>query len=159
MKPHPIYTKYSANELGKIIGIRGEITPHFHKSTGYLRFSIRHDGKIKSIAAHRFIWECINGLIADDTLEINHKDGDKTHNKLVNLELVTASENCLHRSTLYPETGRGESNAAAKLSEIQAKELISLLPYKRNVELGLQFGLHPQYVSLIRTGKRWKHLQ
>lgn len=47
-------------------------------------------GKVR--AFHRAMWEHVNGPIPD-SLEIDHIDGDRLNNKIVNLRLVTRSQN------------------------------------------------------------------
>ena len=42
----------------------------------------------------------------DNTLQINHIDGDKTNNHISNLEMVTASENALHGWRVLDSTAR-----------------------------------------------------
>ena len=157
MNPHPIYFLYSCDENGKIQGIRKEIIPHKHASSGYCNFTIRHESREITMPAHKFVWECHKGFVPDG-LQIDHKDDDKHNFKLNNLQLLTASENCLKRDRLHVGRGRGAKNAAAKLTEDQAISLISMLKTHTNTQLGELFKLHPQYVSLIRTGRRWIHI-
>lgn len=68
---------------------------------------VRVDGKL--ILAHRIIWENLNGPIPDG-LEINHINGKKDDNRLINLELVTHKENLSHakRTGLTPRVTREE---------------------------------------------------
>ena len=46
----------------------------------------------KVYLVHRFIWECYNGLIADEKV-IDHINNKKDDNQLSNLQLLTQSEN------------------------------------------------------------------
>ena len=46
----------------------------------------------KKYRAHRFAWECFNGLIPDDKV-IDHINDIRDDNRLCNLQLVTSSEN------------------------------------------------------------------
>jgi hypothetical protein len=48
----------------------------------------------KDIGIHRLVWLCYYGDISD--LQINHKNGIKSDNKIKNLELMTNSENVIH---------------------------------------------------------------
>lgn len=54
-------------------------------------------------------------------MELNHRDGQRDHNALSNLEIVTKSENLQHA---YDELGRtrvtGARNGRSKLTETQA---------------------------------------
>lgn len=64
-------------------------------SLGYHRFAFRLEGKSYVAYAHRMVWVLKHGGIPKG-FEINHKDGNKSNNKLSNLELVTHSQNHLH---------------------------------------------------------------
>lgn len=64
-------------------------------ATGYWQLSLRKDKRIKHIRPHRHIYEAFYGRIPEG-YQINHKDGNKTNNKLNNLELMTNSENTKH---------------------------------------------------------------
>ena len=68
-------------------------------NNGYKIVQFCKDGKYSKRLVHRAVWETFYGPIPD-RLEINHKDLDKTNNKLDNLELVTHQENLVHRFTL-----------------------------------------------------------
>ena len=62
------------------------------KRDGYVTYHLCRNGTRKDARAHRLVWEAFNGPIAHG-LEINHKNGIKTDNRLVNLEVVSRSEN------------------------------------------------------------------
>ena len=68
-------------------------------NSGYLVIRLCKNGQYTQKLVHRMVWEAFNGPIPD-RLEVNHKDLDKTNNKLDNLELVTHQENLVHRFTL-----------------------------------------------------------
>ena len=54
---------------------------------------------------HRLVAE--HFLDGDHTLQVNHIDGDKTNNMVINLEFVTASQNMLH-STYVLNNRKGQ---------------------------------------------------
>ncbi len=156
---HPYWTNYSASENGSVYGSRGsELSPIKHH-TGYSVMTVRKEGEQKQLRIHRFVWECLVGEIPQDRV-INHKNGDKSDNRLENLELVTNQENIIHAWKELKRVGlKGEEISQAKLTEVQALQVIALCKEGRsNKELGEMFNLHPNYVSLIRHNKRWKHL-
>ena len=67
---------------------------------------------------HRLIWICANGDIPP-LIEINHKNGNKGDNRLINLELVDKSGNALHSRRILKNKGgvaRGEKAGNAKLT-------------------------------------------
>lgn len=60
---------------------------------------------------------------------------------------------------LRSERVKGELNPQAKLTNENFFEIVELFKVgKTNTEVGQQYGIHPQYVSLIRHKKRFKSL-
>jgi hypothetical protein len=53
---------------------------------------------------HRMVWEAFNGPI-EGRLEINHKDLDRSNNRLENLEIVTHQQNLQHAIDAYKAKG------------------------------------------------------
>lgn len=63
---------------------------------GYLRVTIQQpNGRLASVMAHRLVWIHAHGPI-NEGMQINHKNLDKQDNRLVNLEVVSASGNIRH---------------------------------------------------------------
>jgi len=94
-KKHPIYNLYASSVDGKLIyiGKRILMTSTLEKN-GYLRCSARKFGQVgqKRYCAHRFIWECCNGLIPEGK-EIDHMNDIRDDNRLCNLQLLTVQQN------------------------------------------------------------------
>jgi len=59
-------------------------------------------GAYRCMSLHRMLWEAFIGPIPG-RLEINHKNLDRSDNRLENLELVTHQENILHAHEIYGE--------------------------------------------------------
>ncbi|MDE6833300.1 MAG: HNH endonuclease [Ruminococcus sp.] len=78
----------------------------FHEQTGYLYVSFCTDRKIKHFKVHRIIANAFWG--EHPTLVVNHKDKNRTNNRLENLEFCTQKENMIHafknRKKQYPFT-------------------------------------------------------
>jgi hypothetical protein len=64
-------------------------------SNGYMIVGCFADGKRTNVLVHRAVAEAFIGA-CPDTQQVNHIDGDKTNNRLENLEYVTVSENMTH---------------------------------------------------------------
>lgn len=62
---------------------------------GYKQVCLMVDNKQKQMLVHRIVAELFIGKGFEKT-QVNHIDGDKTNNKVENLEWVTASENMVH---------------------------------------------------------------
>lgn len=71
------------------------VKPHVRPDF-YLNFLPCKGGKYKHLAVHRAVWEAFNGAIAPG-LEIDHINGIRTDNRLVNLRAVTKTENGQNR--------------------------------------------------------------
>lgn len=93
--------KYIVSNYGNIISYKG-IEPKWMKprmSAGkYLMVTLCEFGKWKHFSPHRLVWEAFNGPIPQG-MEVNHKDLDKTNNRLDNLELLTHQQNLIHAFT------------------------------------------------------------
>lgn len=83
-------------------------------SAGYYVIAYQY----RQIKAHRATWAYFYGNL-EPHLQINHKDGNKLNNSLDNLELVTSSENLIHRH-------RCLNSGKKRLTFDQAKEIRSL---------------------------------
>lgn len=125
----------------------------YSKKSGYMVYSSKL-GSVHRLLVTHFIGEIPEGMC------VNHKDGNKLNNDLSNLEIVSRSENqkhaYLHKLQL-PQ--KGEKNGTAKISNDECEKLCKmLLDGYSNDDIGKRFNLHPRYVSLIRHGRRWKHI-
>lgn len=88
----PLDERYQVSNLGNVKGVRGKILKPFFGGK-YLYVSL---GRKKKYLVHRLVLQTFNPVENMDKLQVNHKDGDTTNNKLSNLEWVTPSENIKH---------------------------------------------------------------
>lgn len=96
---------FSNYEVSNFGNVRNKTTEHVLKprlcKNGYTQVSIKSDEKEK------FINQYVHRLVAvafienpENKPEVNHKDGNKQNNSVINLEWCTASENQKHRHTV-----------------------------------------------------------
>lgn len=112
-----------------------------------------------SSTLHRILAHCFKGGIPEGMV-IDHLDGNKLNNNLDNLEIITNAENIKRAYKKGLAKGKGgHENSGAKLSEEEAIRVFECLQKGWcNNTIAKLFKLHPRYVSLLRHGKRWKHL-
>jgi hypothetical protein len=124
----------------------------------YLYVSLCANGKIIKRRVHILVAGAFLGKRPSKKIEVNHKDGNKFNNRIKNLEYTTKKENVAHAKALGL-MACGERNGNSKLSIKDVLEIRKLrqqgVPRQKVAD---QFGLHPMYVSLITTRKRWAHV-
>ncbi len=93
---------YQVSDLGRIkslsrVCLRGYLLPEKILKTwfdkGYECVSLVKDRNRRNFKVHRLVIESFNPVIGMEKLDCNHKDEDKTNNRLENLEWMTRKEN------------------------------------------------------------------
>lgn len=84
-KTEGTYKSWNKRFAGKVAG-----APH---SQGYRQINL--DGKV--YLAHRFIWVMLHGPLVD--YDIDHINGNRSDNRLVNLRIVSRAENLRNRKS------------------------------------------------------------
>jgi hypothetical protein len=148
-------------DLGLVYGVKGR--PFRRKNSwGYVQIKFRDplDWHIDhAVLAHRVIWEAVHGPLSP-ALTINHRNGIKVDNRLLNLEVMTVGDNGRHaRATglLVPRVGVEAANA--RLTEDQV-----LVIYRRawagekSHLIGQDYGVGGGIVRNIKQGWAWSHL-
>ena len=126
--------------------------------SGYLMVRAMIGGRRMSGLAHRLVWRHFNGPLPDQ-MTINHKNGIKSDNRLVNLELATRSENARHAVRIL-KVGRtanqnGERNHAAKLTTAEIMEIrVRRANGEKLLALAKEYGVAFQTISRIARGDR-----
>ena len=83
------YVKYSD---GRIHLHKGKVLSPIKDKDGYLQVVLNCNGKRKRIKVHRLVAQAFI-LNIDNLPQVNHKDEDKTNNRVDNLEWCTAKYN------------------------------------------------------------------
>ena len=125
---------------------------------GYDRIGLNKNGKKKRFFVHRLVLQAFNQS-SDETLEVNHIDGNKLNNNVENLEWVTSSENSIHAFENNLHNHQGERNTNASITDSEAKEIKKLkgkgLTQK---EVGEMFGTTNYVVANIWNRRGWTHV-
>jgi hypothetical protein len=135
--------------------------------SGYLRTMLKHkNGKFCTIKVHRIV--AANFIPnPENKPEVNHKNGIKTDNRVINLEWCTHSENLKHAFDTKLMTKVGEKNPAATVTELQVLEIRKNYVYGTNCrrkgsitkkDLAIKYNTTFNVIKHIIQGKTWKHL-
>lgn len=97
----------------------------------------------------------LKSFTQDSALQVNHKNGIKTDDRLENLEWCTASENILHAY----KTGlkkKGSLHHKSKLSEKQVKEIF--FDKRSERAIAKEYGVSQINVNRIKRKIIWSHI-
>ncbi len=92
-----VYDVYSDGRVWN--GVKG-CWCKLHDNNGYLQLFVRMYSDVHRWEyLHRVVWSSFRGKIPSN-LEVDHLDGDRSNNRLENLEVVTHAENCRRRESM-----------------------------------------------------------
>lgn len=117
---------YEVSNLGRVRSLnykrtdRIEILKQAKNQKGYLRVCLRNGGKNVDFLVHRLVATVFIDN-QNNLPQVNHKDFDKTNNKVDNLEWVTSQENVCHAYNTDKELAREHRN---KQSEAHKKKVL-----------------------------------
>lgn len=152
---------YEVSDGGDVRRLRGSdaykvgtlLKPYLY-ANGYLRLTLRKDGKTRSFGVHRLVMMAFVGVRED--LDVNHRDGVKTNNALANLEYCTRRENIDHAYTVL-KRGLGEPHGRARLLIDEIPVIYRAVHDGNAVEwLAEVFGVKPATIENIGARKRWR---
>lgn len=125
---------------------------------GYPTVALCKNGKPNSFEVHRLVTRAFIGK--QGNLWVNHKNGNKTDNRLENLEYLTPGENTKHAYVIGMQPSRkGEGNGRSKWSG----ELVILV--RKLAESGVsrkeicrRFGVSKTWLQNVITNQLWSHI-
>lgn len=139
--------------------LRGKVLKPIDNGNGYKAVNLMREGdyRYRRYYIHRLVLETFVPEHDKHQTDVNHLDGDKSNNRLNNLEWCTRSENNYHAYNIGLHVS-GESHPQAKYSA----ELISAIKSRhangeRVCDLSREYGIPHQYVSGILNGKKRTH--
>ena len=157
-KKHPTIIGYVANENGDIAKIDEtslfpfedlKIIKQSVKKNGYLCFGCNG----KTTSSHRFIYECFNGIIGYGMV-IDHINGDKSDNRIINLRKVTTEENNSNPITMERQLNRKREKNGKKVLK-RDKDTNEILGYYESVrQAGEENHICPNYIRWVCNGKK-----
>ena len=95
-----------------------------------------------------------------NTLEVNHKNGNKLDNRVENLEWVTKSENMKHAHRTGLSNMKGENSHWARLSAVAAMKIYLLANDERilSKDIAPVFDVQAKHIQRIKHKRRWGHI-
>jgi hypothetical protein len=157
---------YAISDLGRVRretggrGTRaGTIRKPARNTEGYLKVTLSIGNVQTQPLVHTLVLEAFVGP-KPPGMVTNHKNGNKTDNRLVNLEWCTPSANNAHAyRTLDRKRQRGQDHGASKLTDAQAVYIRARARAgARYTDLARELGVVEQQVSRIARGLSWAWL-
>ena len=127
---------------------KGRVLKQSNGSNGYLQVSVKVDGKLTSKRVNRLVAQTF--LPNPNNLpQVNHRDCDKTNNKVENLEFCTASYNAKYRDKF------GISNAELKGHPLFAINLdtLEVSHFRSQGEASRILGANRPHIHDVLKGK------
>lgn len=137
---------------GIVYGAAGAPVGRTH-ADGYVRIGMTMDGHQY---AHRLIYAACHGAIPAGHY-VDHLNGKRADNRIVNLEAVTPGEN-LARAFERGSARFGESKENAKLTAAQVREIRQTAGKVSTHEWAKRLGVNSKTIRLARNGTTWRHV-
>jgi len=138
---------------------RGKILKPYVDKYGYGSVRLSGNTRGRKWLVHRLVYDAFHGGVPHG-MQINHKNGDKMDNRLVNLDAVTPSQNIQHGydNGLHNQSGTKNNNARLTPEDIVVIRQRSN-EGESQTSISRDFGISQSAVSSILNYKTWSHVE
>lgn len=154
-KTIPGFENYEVSDLGRVKNA-SKVLSISNDGYGYPLAHLYLAGRRHTLKVHRLV---MLAFVGERKLDVNHINGIKTDNRLVNLEYATRSENIIHAYRTGLKRGsasKGTNHYRSKLSENEVLEIRESLVSSKL--LAAKFKVSINTIYYVRSGKGWKHV-
>lgn len=143
--------RYSVSNLGRVksnYANKERILRPYKNADGYFMVDLRHGGKRRSVRVHRLVAEAfIDNPNPELFNEVNHKDEDKTNNRMDNLEWCDTKYNCNYGTRNI----RKAENCQKPVCSVD--KYGNVVHYKSRKEAAETLGISPENISKVLSPK------
>lgn len=133
--------------------VSGRILKQGKQRNGYLAVPICILGTEKRRNVHRLI---ASAFLGESTLQVNHKDGNKTNNRIDNLEYCSSSDNIKHSFKIGLSNINGERHPSAKFTNAQILDIRRMISSgERVTDIAIKYKVAISTISNIKVGTNY----
>lgn len=144
------YGNVYSTKSNKVLAVR--VSHKYYSRVSLLREGKAYDKRVHRLVAEAFIPNPLNKP------EVNHINGIRNDNRVVNLEWVTSDENTTHKVNILVtgDSFQGVKNGNSKLS---VEDILAIRgSVLRNVDLSKIYNVSASHIHSIKIRKLWKHI-